>query len=293
MKVANVRLLQEPDKSFIYYKENNPFTTWHYHPEIELCLITKGQGKRMIGDNIDRFKENDLTLIGANTPHEFLCDSQYYSVDGGFSGEGIVIQFLPNFLGEKFLNIPENKKLKNFIFAADMGYSFFGKTKRKIIALMLKMKDMDEIDKLYSLFSIFRIFASTKEYKILSSPAYSNPFWQEEHNPMQKALKFIMQNFQGKIYIKDLLQITSMSNSTFYATFKKTYRMSFKEYLLNIRIGYACKLLTDPTQSISCIAYESGFENISNFNRQFKKIKGITPSEFVRKIKDMEVLDND
>lgn len=289
MKVANVRLLQEPDKSFIYYKENNAFTTWHYHPEIELCLITKGEGKRMIGDNIDRFEENDLTLIGRNTPHEFLCDPQYYSVDGGFSGEGIVIQFLSGFLGEDFLNIPENKSLKNFIFAAGRGYSFFGKTRQKIISIMLKMKDMNEIDKLYSLFSIFRIFALTKEYKVVSSLAYSQPFWQDETGPMQKALKFIMQNFQRHICIDDLLQITNMSNTAFYAAFKTTYRMNFKEYLLNIRVGYACKLLTDSGKNISAIAYESGFENISNFNRQFKKIKGNTPSDYLAQIKNMAV----
>ena len=97
---------------------------------------------------------------------------------------------------------------------------------------------------------------------------------------MQKALQYILQNFQKQIQIKDLLQVTNMSNTTFYNAFIYTYRMTFKSYLLNVRIGYACRLLIDATKSISEIAYESGFENLSNFNRQFKKIKGITPSEF-------------
>ncbi|MBN2775725.1 MAG: helix-turn-helix domain-containing protein [Prolixibacteraceae bacterium] len=293
MKVANVRLLQEPDKSFIYYIENNSFTLWHHHPEIELCLITKGEGKRMVGDNIDRFEDNDLTLMGIDTPHEFLCDPKYFNMAGGFSGEGIVIQFLYDFLGEEFFKIPENRNLNNFILGAERGYCFFGETKQKIISIMLKMKDMNEVERLFSLFSIFKIFAVTKEYKVLSSPAFGHPFWQDGTGAMQKALKFILQNFQKHIGINDLLQVTNMSNTAFYAAFKNTYRMTFKEYLLNIRIGYACKLLTDPAQNISSIAYESGFENISNFNRQFKKIKGITPSEFVLQIKDMEVSDND
>jgi AraC-like DNA-binding protein len=105
---------------------------------------------------------------------------------------------------------------------------------------------------------------------------------------MQKALKYVLQNFQNPITVKDLLEITNMSNTSFYAAFKKTYRMPFKDYLLNIRVGYACKLLTDGSYTISGVAYKSGFENISNFNRQFKKIKGITPSGFQLNVNKIE-----
>lgn len=288
MKVAKVRLLQEPDKSFIFYNENNPFTTWHHHPEYELCLITKGRGKRMVGDSIDRFENNDLVLIGSFTPHECLCDPEYYNHPDGFQGEGIVIQFVHDFLGEKFLKIHENSNLNKFLQESTRGYSFFGETKDRITSIMLKMKEMNDGDRFYTLFSIFKIFSNTKEFNILSSPAFNEPFWIDESAPMQKALKFILQNFQKKISIKDLLEITNMSNTSFYAAFKQTYRMPFKDYLLNIRVGYACKLLMDPSQNISGIAYDSGFENISNFNRQFKRIKSTTPSQFQGKIKDIE-----
>jgi AraC-like DNA-binding protein len=123
---------------------------------------------------------------------------------------------------------------------------------------------------------------------VLSSPAFNEPFWINETAPMQKALKYILQNFQKPITVEDLLRITNMSNTSFYAAFKKTYRMSFKDYLLNLRVGYACKLLTDKSQNISGIAYDSGFGNISNFNRQFKKIKGITPSDFQDNVEKIE-----
>jgi AraC-like DNA-binding protein len=288
MKVAKVRLLQEPDKSFIYYKENKRFTPWHHHPEYELCLITKGKGKRMVGDNIDRFYNNDLVFIGAYTPHECLCDPEYFCDPNDFSGEGIVIQFVYDFLGDKFFRLPENTGLNKFIRGSTRGYSFFGKTKKKIISLMLKMQEMNDNDRFYTLFSIMKIFSNTREYKILSSPAFNEPFWMDESGPMQKALKYILQNFQKNIVIKDLLTITNMSNTSFYATFKSTYQMPFKEYLLNLRVGYASKLLTDESQNISGIAYDSGFGNISNFNRQFKKIKGMTPSQFQEQIREFE-----
>jgi AraC-like DNA-binding protein len=151
------------------------------------------------------------------------------------------------------------------------------------------MGEMNDIDRFYALFLIFKIFSTTKEFDILSSPAFSEPFWLDESGPMQKALKYVLQNFQKHIRVEDLLKITNMSNTSFYAAFKKTYRMPFKDYLLNIRVGYACKLLTDKSQNISGIAYDSGFENISNFNRQFKKIKGITPSKFQEQIKKIEI----
>jgi AraC-like DNA-binding protein len=285
MKVAKVRLLQEPDKSFIYYKENNPFTPWHHHPEYELCLITKGRGRRMVGDNIDRFENNDLVFIGSYTPHECLCDPEYYDHPDGFQGEGIVVQFLYDFLGEKFFKVPENSSLNKFIIESSRGYSFYGETKNKIIAIMLKMNELSDTERIFALFSIFKVFATTSEYNLLSSTALAEPFWMNEAGTMQRAFKYILQNFQKPIVISDLLKITNMSNTSFYASFKKTYRMPFKDYLLNIRVGYACKLLTDESQNISGIAYDSGFGNISNFNRQFKKIKGITPSQYQEKIR--------
>lgn len=288
MKVAKVRLFQEPHKSFIFYKENNPFTPWHHHPEYELCLITKGKGKRMVGDSIDRFEENDLVFIGSFTPHECLCDPEYFDHPDGFQGEGIVVQFVYDFLGEKFFNIYENRGLKKFILESTRGYVFFGQAKKKIISAMLSMVEMKDNERLYALFSIFKIFATTKDFKVLSSPAFSEPFWQDESGAMQRALKHILQNFQKHIRIRDLLEITNMSNTSFYAAFKQTYRMPFKDFLLNTRVGYACKLLTNPSQNIAGIAYDSGFGNISNFNRQFKKIKGITPSQFMEEIRNIE-----
>jgi AraC-like DNA-binding protein len=289
MKIASIRLLQEPNKSFIVYRENNPFSHWHHHPEYELVLITRGRGKRMVGDQISRFENNDLVFVGAYTPHEWLCDSEYFNTSEGFSGEGIVIQFLYDFLGEKFFEIPENLILKKFLLGSTRGYEFYGQSKEKIRILMIQMAEMNNFDRLQALFSIFNIFNSSKDYHILSSPTFTEPFYLNENEPMQKALKFILQNCHMPVQVKDLLKITNMSNSSFCTAFKSTYRMTFKDYLLKVRVGYACKLLSDSSQTISRVAYKSGFENLSNFNRQFKKIKGITPSQFLKEINAAEV----
>jgi len=284
MKVSNIRLFQEPSKSFMVLKEINPFSKWHHHPEYELVLITKGKGRRIVGDNIDRFKENDLVFLGTYTPHEWLCDAEYFDEKGNFFGEGIVIQFLPDFLGPSFFEIPENIKLKKILENSSRGIEILGGSKRRIIEIMMRLPELEQTARLYCLFRVFEILSSLEEMNILASTAFVSEAEQQESTAMQKAVQYIMQNVQRPIHTEDLLEITNMSYSSFYVVFKNTFRMTFKEYLLNLRVGYACKLLTDGSHNISETAYLCGFENISNFNRQFKKIKGITPSNFHREV---------
>jgi AraC-like DNA-binding protein len=280
MKLESTRLLQDPDKSFIVHYETKSFARWHHHPEFELVLILNGRGKRMIGDHIDRFEPNDLILLGSFLPHEFLCDSEYTDHRDGFQGKAIVYQFYRDFLGQQFFEIPENRNIKRVLDESYRGLRFYGKTSEKLISLMENSHCLDGTERLYSLFSIFRIMGQTREYELLSSPGFMEPFHKHGDDPVQKAVEYIVRHFQEEVSMKEMLAITNMSNSAFCNAFKKTCRMTFKEYLLNIRIGYACRLLTDETLNISQIAYNCGFENLSNFNRQFKKIRNITPSQF-------------
>lgn len=284
MKLENTKLLQDPDKSFIVHYENKSFARWHHHPEYELVLILKGRGKRMIGDHIDRFDKKDLVLLGSYLPHEYLCDREYLDHPEGFQGKAIVYQFLKDFLGSQFFEIPENRNLTRILDESYRGLQFYGKTREKLIPLIENSYQLDGTERLYSLFSIFKIICQTREYKLLSSPGFMKPFHNKGDEPIQKALEYIVQHFQEEVAMKDMLSLTNMSNSAFCNAFKKTCRMTFKEYLVNVRVGYACKLLTDETMNISQIAYNCGFENLSNFNRQFKKIRNITPSEFQKQV---------
>ncbi|MBK8882946.1 MAG: helix-turn-helix domain-containing protein [Bacteroidales bacterium] len=280
MKLENTKLLQDPDKSFIVHHETKSFARWHHHAEYELVLIMNGKGKRMIGDHIDRFEQHDLVLLGSYLPHEYLCDEEYTNHPGGFQGKAIVYQFLKDFLGSQFFEIPENRNLNRILGESYRGLQFYGKTRDRLTALMEKSYNLDGPERFYSLMAIFRVLGQTREYKLLSSPGFMKPFQNQGYDPIQKALEYLVQHFQEEISMKEMLSITNMSNSAFCNSFKKTCRMTFKEYLLNVRVGYACKLLTEDTLNISQIAYNCGFENLSNFNRQFKKIKSVTPSQF-------------
>ena len=288
MKALEISLLKATNQSVIFYHEKNPFSRWHYHAEFELVLIVKGSGKRMVGDGIDRFEEGDLVFLGSNLPHEWLCDDYFYNSNMEFLGEGIVIHFLENFLGDNFFQLPENKRLRKILDDSSRGCLIEGKSKGLITKIMKEMIEMESDDRLYALFQIFNILSKTTDFSLLSSPSFSSSFQAENTRGLRKVIEFTMQNFQNKIQMKEILSIANMSNTTFSVFFKKHYHSSFSEYLLKVRIGYACNLLTDSNRSIAQISYDAGFENISNFNRQFKKGKGITPKEFRKKAEESE-----
>ncbi len=285
MRIPETRLFRAPDQSCILHHEKSSFHSWHHHPEYELVLITKGKGIRMIGDHIDRFENNDLLLLGPYLPHEWRCDDNFYQSTGEFLGEGIVIQFLHDSFGNKFFALPENKELNLFLSKSRQGCQVYGTSRNEIISIMKQMLSMDETERLYALFSIFKCLSSSKEFRQLSSPSFLGSFKVNENEPIQKAVQYILQNFQDNIKINDLLDISNMSNTTFFMSFKKMYGMTFKRYLSSIRIGYACRLLGENTMSISQIAYECGFGNLSNFNRQFKVIKRCSPREYKKQHK--------
>jgi AraC-like DNA-binding protein len=288
MKAVEINLMKDTNQSFIFYHEKNPFSRWHYHPEFELVLINKGSGKRMVGDHIDQFEEGDLVFLGSNLPHEWLCDESYFNSENGFQGEGIVVQFLENFLGESFFNIPENERMKKVLDDSTQGCLILGETKIRITNLMLRMIDSAPDERLYGLFKIFENISKTKEYQLLASPNFTSTFQAEKSNSMKKVIKYIMQNFQKKIQMKDVLEVVNMSSTTFSVLFKKTYNMTFSEYVLKARIGYACSLLTDNNRSISQVSFDAGFDNLSNFNRLFKKAKNLTPKEYRKKAFESE-----
>jgi len=284
MKIAKIRLLQESNKSFIVHNERSPFAPWHHHPEYELVLILRGKGRRMVGDHVDRFEENDLIFSGPFLPHQWICDNENSDNQGELPNEAVCIQFVHDFLGDKFFEAPENISLKKFLSESSRGYEFYGKSKSDIIAIVKGMITMNDVQRFYALFSIFEIFQGTNEYHILSSPASVESLLSKENEPMQKSLQFILQNFHKPIQINDLLEVTNMSYASFYSHFKHAYLLTFKDYLLNIRIGYACKLLMDEDHNIAQIAEDCGFENLSNFNRQFKRIKKMTPSDYQKQL---------
>ena len=286
MKAIEQRLPQDFDKSFVVFRETGKCfpCPWHFHPEYELVLILRSDGRRMVGDHIGYFEEEDLVFMGAGLPHVWMNDQRFFDGLSGYDADAIVIHFKESFLGDKFLSIPEMENFKNFLRLSTRGMAFHGKTRKRINALMKEMLTMSGLMRLSALFEIFDILSNSTEYTLLASPGYVQKIELKSTDRFAKVNEYIMRNFDKEITLPEVASIANMAVTTFCNFFKDHYRVTFVEYLNTVRIGFACKLLADDDQNIVEIAYESGFKNLANFNRQFKRFKNMTPSEYRRAI---------
>lgn len=284
MKPIEMRFAKDFDKSFVVFKETGKFfpCPWHYHPEYELVLVTKSTGRRMVGDHIGYFDEGDLVFMGPRLPHVWVNDPEYLESRSNTSADAIVIHFVEDFLGESFLQIPEMENFRNFLNLSLNGMVILGKAKTKINSLLKEMPGMSGLQRLASLFTIFDVLATTHEYQVLASPGYIQSIQYKSSDRFSKINQYIMQNFYQDIALPEIASVANMAVTTFCNFFKEHYRSSFVEYLNTVRIGHACKLLSEKDRKIVEVAYECGFNNLANFNRQFKKLKTMSPSEFRR-----------
>lgn len=284
MNAVEYRLPKEFDKSFIVFEEKGPYfpCPWHYHPEYELVMVDKSTGRRMVGDHIGYFDSGDLVLMAPSLPHVWINDSEYVNGQADQEADAVVIHFLDTFLGENFLHLPEMEPLTKILSLSQRGLLINGNTKKQINILMKLMITQTGLGRLSSLFAIFDILAHSSEYELLASPTYMQNTREAYSERYSKITDYILRNFQREITLNEVASQASMATTTFCNFFKEHYRMTFVEYLNTIRIGHVCKLLGQRDQNVVSIAYECGFNNLANFNRQFKRIKGMSPSEYKR-----------
>jgi AraC-like DNA-binding protein len=236
----------------------------------------------MVGDHIGYFEEGDLVFMGPRLPHVWVNDPEFMNGKSDLYADAIVIHFAEDFLGESFLQIPEMENFKNFLNLSLSGMVILGKAKEKINTLLKKMPSMTGLQRLASLFTIFDVLANTNQYQVLASPGYIQSTQYKSSDRFSKINQYIMQNFYEDIALPEIASVANMAVTTFCNFFKQHYRLSFVEYLNTVRIGHACRLLSEKDRKIVEVAYECGFNNLANFNRQFKKLKTMSPSEYRR-----------
>lgn len=263
-------------------KYPNFLKIWHYHPEFELVAILKSSGTRFIGDSIEQFNEGEIILIGKNLPHMWLNDKEYFAEDSTLEAQAIAIHFKEYFAGETFLNMPEMHSIRQLFENAQYGIKFSGDT-IYIINSIKKLDSLKGFDKTISFLKILNFLANHKDYKLLSSIGFVNSFKKTGKTNLAEVYEYIVKNFKSRISLEDVANIACMNPTAFSRVFKRVNRKTFSEYLNEVRIGYACKLLMEEKYNISEICFESGYNNISNFNRQFKKTTNYSPTEYVKK----------
>ncbi|MFA9391144.1 MAG: AraC family transcriptional regulator [Prolixibacteraceae bacterium] len=244
----------------------------HFHPEYELNLVLYSKGKRIIGDSIKEYSSSDLVLVGPNTPHAWTGNEEGVHV--------ITIQFHTEFVSEKFLSRKLTLSIKEMLERSKLGIRFSDDTTSALSDRIIKLSEMRGFDSLLEFFSILYDMSISRNQQTLSSLSYVGQFDTSKSRRIKLVNEYLFENMQNQIRIEDVAKKINMSPSAFSHFFKKRTQRSFTDYLTELRIGNAAKLLIESEKNISEVCYESGFNNISNFNRSFRTQKGCTPSEF-------------
>ena len=259
--------------------QNRKHTFWHYHPEIELVYVNRGSGKRQIGSHISYYRNGDLMLIGSNLPHCGFTD--------GLTGNEneTVIQIKPDFLGNQFFEIPEMKNIKALFERAAMGIVYNGDSKKNIGQKMESLKDETPYQRLLGLLEILHLLESSKEYSVLNAQGFILETELQDNHRVNQIFNFVKEEFQRSIGLEEVAKKVSMTVPAFCRYFKKITGKTFTQFVNEYRLAHAAKLLHEKQISITEICFESGFNNFSHFNKQFKKFTGKSPSVYRNELK--------
>ncbi|WP_425238049.1 AraC family transcriptional regulator [Ulvibacterium sp.] len=269
--------------SFTYQKfdaqRNNKNSSWHYHPEIELVYVNGGSGKRQIGSHVSYYGNGDLILIGSNLPH---CG--FTNALTGNESE-TVVQMKADFLGNDFFNIPEMKKIQSLFEMAQGGIAFSGKTKRKIGEKMEILEYQGDFQRLLSILNILNELAISQDFKVLNAEGFSMKTEVKDNDRINKVFNHVKANFKEEISLDEMADLVSMTVPSFCRYFKKITNKTFVQFVNEYRLVHASKLLAEKPMSITDVCFESGFNNFSHFNKQFKAFTGQNPSEYRNQLK--------
>lgn len=268
--------------SFEYHSLPHYLKVWHYHPELELLIQKKSTGTRFIGDNISKFEPGEVVLVGKNLPHMWLNDDVYFNDKSSLKAEAHVIHFREDFAGEGFFKIPEMSSINELLKRSAQGIMFLGESKAVIHQMVESLSSASDFNKIFELVKILKMLSEETDYELLSSEGFLTDFEKSDKRQLDEVYHYVMQNFQNQIRLEKIAEIVNMTASSFSRYFKRVNGKTFSQYLSEIRIGYACRLLIENEHQISRVCFESGFNNLSNFNRQFKSIMNYSPSEYLK-----------
>jgi AraC-like DNA-binding protein len=255
-------------------------TVWHYHPELELHHVIKGEGVRFIGDNIGNFSSGEILLLGSNLPHTWRCTDTYFESSPNHEVEAIVIQFLPECLGKDFLNLPETFLIPKLLERARKGMRIMGEARDEVSKLMHQAVGATNLDRLIIFLNILKILSETDEFTSIAS---AHAFYRSNESEvirLNKICTYTLSNYKKDITLEEISSFSNLSVTSFCRYFKMMTKKTFYDFLIEIRISHACRMLVENKEPTEIICFDCGFNNVSNFYRHFKKITGFTPLEY-------------
>ncbi|MBA4167282.1 MAG: helix-turn-helix transcriptional regulator [Chitinophagaceae bacterium] len=270
--------LTQNDCFTLFYRTKSAFDfPLHYHEEFELNFIQNAQGaKRVIGDHIEEITDLELVLVGPNLQHGWFTHKSKDEVI-----KEITIQFHRDLFDEKFLQRNQMSVIRTMFERSLRGILFSRDTTEAIMPRLVKLTQKHGFDSVLELMSILHDLSSARNIKTLSDIAFSKKETLSYNSRrIEKIMAYINNNFDKSITLGDAAKLAGMTEVAISRFFKLRTGKTFVDTLTEVRLGNASRMLIETTQSITEIAYKCGFNNISNFNRIFKKKKVCTPKEF-------------
>lgn len=249
----------------------------HFHSEFEIIYVKESTGTRIVGNTISKYQAGDILLIGSNLPHFMKSDAIYHTGDTNLRVKGTIIQFEKEFMLYAINNYPQFNKVRLLFKDAQRGIYFASDKFKRLQQLMEEIPLRSGLDQLMLLLEILKKMSETENNFIISTTDFVNETIYDTLR-IDKVMSYLNKNYTRKVSLEEIASLAAMNGASFCRYFKSKTGKSFKSYILDMRIGYACKLLLMEDISISQLSSECGFESISQFNKSFKKNTGTVPS---------------
>ncbi|CAL1519785.1 AraC family transcriptional regulator [Chitinophaga sp. MM2321] len=246
---------------------------WHQHIEYELTLVTEGSGLCFVGNHVSKFETGDVYFLGTNLPHTFQ------KIDPVSIGSSMVIQFCDDFWGAHFMNLPESRQIKQLFETSRYGLKITGESKSRLQPLIRELEFATGFNRILLLGSCLQIMAEKREYLQVSTQE-TRQLNHKDKECIDKVFRFTIDNFREPVTLTGVAGIACMSIPAFCRYFKKRTQKTYFDFLNEVRVGYACTLLLETRKPVLNICYESGYNTIANFHKQFLKIKKLTPLQY-------------
>ncbi|MEO6915489.1 MAG: AraC family transcriptional regulator [Chitinophagaceae bacterium] len=282
MKPTLRKAIPEVESSFVVRKDvgSKMKNNWHYHTECELLYIKKSRGIWLIGDYEGDFQSGDIILLGSGTPHSYRHEQQYIRDQESEQGEALVTLFSPGVFGESFLNLPESREIKNLLELSKRGLKIKGTSGELIGIIMEEIQKAEKGRKLINILNILQLLTEKKEYQILATEGYACTTETIYNDRLSVIIQHTYYNYHKPITIEEVASLVNMSSHSFCRFFKEKTKKTYMQFLMEVRIGQACRLLIDDDMHSAEVGYTCGYNSISHFNHQFKIIKNKSPLEF-------------
>ncbi|MDO6427215.1 AraC family transcriptional regulator [Thalassotalea sp. 1_MG-2023] len=255
---------------------------WHYHPEYEICLTLNSIGSKHVGDHVNYYQQANLVILGPNLPHSWHCRPLK-----GFKQLTVYVAQIPQqWLDSLVQENPELKILENFLTLTRRGIEFSNEVVAKSTNIFKAMTYADPLERYLLLLELLNLMVKDQHATVLSSSTFSKDYQQSSSvAKLDKVMSYIYQHYTEPLTVENLAELVHMSTNHLHRFFKQRTEHTINQFINQLRIGKACKLLIDSDTQISAISDKCGFNNLSNFNRRFRMLKGATPKEYRKRIK--------